>query len=99
MFDAFLIIGIIILTVVLSYQFIKHLRYRSAEREITEWVRGYKRRCTGNNRFIVTRETLQDSFREYDSNVIDHVFNKLIANNMIQQDPMDQEWCIRNTGM
>lgn len=69
--------------------------YRKAKRDIAEYVEGYKRLCRGNNRFVVTVETLQDSFREYDTPTIKKVWLDLINRRLIQQDPMDNEWCIR----
>lgn len=63
--------------------------------DVREYMLGYRRRCRGNNRFVVTKETLQDVFREYDSNMIDKMWLKLVEERIIQQDPMDNEWCIR----
>lgn len=69
--------------------------YRKARKEIFEFVDSYKKRCTGNNRFVVTVETLQDSFREYNTNVIEKVWQELIDKRMIVSDPQDQVWCVR----
>ena len=70
------------------------LDYRKARTEITEFVKGYKHRCNGSNRFVVTVPSLQDSFREYDTVIIERVWRELIKNHIIEQDPMDNEWCI-----
>lgn len=69
--------------------------YRRAKIEIESYVKAYKRRCTGNNRFEVTVETLQDVFREYDTKVINRVWLELIDGKLVVQDPYDQTWCIR----
>lgn len=71
------------------------LDYREARAEITEFVKGYKHRCNGSNRFVVTVQALQDSFREYDTVTVERVWRDLVKNHIIQQDPMDNEWCIR----
>lgn len=69
--------------------------YRRAKKEVTPWVESYKARCRGNNRFVVTVADLQDSFREYDTDTLKKVWNHLVEEKIIQQDPMDNEWCIR----
>jgi len=69
--------------------------YRKAKKEIVSFVKSYKRRCRGNNRFLVTVESLQDSFREYDAKVIEKVWLELIRLRLIEQDPQDNEWCVR----
>lgn len=71
------------------------LQYRRARKEIFEFVKARKRRCTGNNRFLVTVEALQDSFRIYNTNIILNVWLDLVKERVIEQDPQDQEWCIR----
>lgn len=71
------------------------LTYRKAKGEIFAFVESYKKRCTGNNRFVVTVATLQDSFREYDTKVIEKVWHNLIDERRIVIDPQDNEWCIR----
>lgn len=69
--------------------------YRQARKEIFEFVKSYKRRCTGNNRFVVTVETLQNSFRKYNTNVILNVWLELVNERVIEIDSQDGEWCIR----
>jgi hypothetical protein len=71
------------------------LAYRRAKRDIFAFVESYKRKCTGNNRYVVTVESLQDSFREYNTPVIRRVWLDLIATHMIEPDPQDQVWCVR----
>lgn len=73
----------------------KWLEYRKAKSAIIPWVESYKKRCTAQNRFVVTVETLQDSFREFDTPTIERVWKILIDKRAIQQDPIDNEWCIR----
>ena len=69
--------------------------YNKAKKEIIPFVESYKKRCTGNNRFVVTKESLQDSFREYDIRTIEKVWLELIRLRLIQVDSQDQEWCIK----
>ena len=69
--------------------------YRKVRSEIFEYVKGHKRLCTGNNRFVVTVTTLQDVFREYDTEVIEKVWIELVEEHLVQLDPQDNEWCIR----
>ena len=69
--------------------------YRKAKKEIIAYVKSYKRRCSSNNRFIVTVESLQDSFREYDVRTIEKVWLELIRLRLIEEDPKDNEWCVR----
>ena len=71
------------------------LEYRQAKKEIFEFVKSYKRRCAGNNRFIVTTESLQDSFRRYNTTIITNVWLDLVNERVIEQDPYDGEWVIR----
>jgi len=69
--------------------------YHKAEKEIIAFIQSYRKRCTGNNRFIVTVESLQDSFREYDVRTIEKVWLELIRLRLIEEDPQDKEWCVR----
>ena len=69
--------------------------YRKAKKEIIAYVQSYKKRCTSNNRFVVTVESLQDSFREYDVQTIEKVWLDLVNSRIIERDPKDQEWCVR----
>jgi hypothetical protein len=71
------------------------LEYREAKNEIFTFVKSYRRLCTGNNRFIVTTETLQDSFRKYNIELITKVWLDLVNEHVIEQDQQDKEWCIR----
>lgn len=71
------------------------LAYRRAKRDIFAFVESYKRKCTGNNRFVVTVESLQDSFREYNTSVVTKVWLDLIEKRIIETDPQDQVWCVR----
>jgi hypothetical protein len=72
-------------------------RYRKAKKLIFDYVKSYKRLCTGNNRFVVTVPVLQDVFREFNTDVIEKVWRDLVIEKIIQEDPMDGEWCIRKT--
>ena len=69
--------------------------YRKAKKEIIAYVQSYKRRCNGNNRFVVTVESLQDCFREYDVRTIEKVWLELIRLRLIEEDIQDNEWCVR----
>ncbi len=71
------------------------LDYRQARKDIFAFVKSYKRRCTGNNRFIVTVEVLQDTFREYNTDTITRVWLDLVTEHVVQTDPQDNEWCVR----
>lgn len=73
----------------------KNSDLKQARTEIFAYVESYKRKCTGNNRFVVTVPTLQDAFREYDTKTINKVWLELIKERVIVQDPEDHEWCIR----
>jgi uncharacterized protein YpmB len=69
--------------------------YHKAKKEIIAFVQSHKKRCTGNNRFIVTVESLQNSFVEYDVKTIEKVWLELIRLRLIEEDPQDQVWCVR----
>lgn len=71
------------------------LDYRRARKEVIPWVQSYKARCRGNNRFVVTVPDLQDAFREYGTDTLEKVWKDLVNQKIIQQDPMDNEWCVR----
>jgi hypothetical protein len=98
MIDFFLLF----LIVVVSWFLLPHMKktvqdffFNRKMKDVREHILGYKRRCTKENRFVVTKETLQDVFREYDSETIDRMWLQLVNERIIEQDPMDNEWCIR----
>lgn len=73
-----------------------YLRYRKAKREIYAIViNNYKARATGQNRFVVTIETLKASFPDYEEKIIQRVWFELIHDKVIAQHPMDNEWGIQ----
>ena len=89
-----IISGLMLLAVCIGwYQKVRH--YQKAKCEIFKYVKSYKIRCAGANRFVVTVSDLQDAFREYDTITIEKVHEELIQHNLISRDPMDQEWCVR----
>ena len=90
-----IVAGIMIVVYTYVYGVKDWLEYRKARKEIFAFVKSYKRRCTGANRFIVTVEVLQDSFREYNSTTILNVWMELVNERVIEQDKQDQEWCVR----
>jgi hypothetical protein len=95
---AWIIIGVVIVLATghIYIHVIKDwLEYREAKKDIFTFVISYKRRCTAQNRFVVTVESLQDSFREYNTKVITKVWLDLVNERVIEQDLQDQEWCIR----
>lgn len=69
--------------------------YEKAKDDIFVYVKAYKKKCRGNNRFVVTVETLQDVFREYDTKTINRVWLDLIQDKIIEIDPYDGVWCVR----
>lgn len=71
------------------------MEYRQAKKEIFAFVKSYKPRCTGNNRFEVSAEILQDSFRGYNTIIISKVWLELVHERIIEQDKQDNTWCIR----
>jgi hypothetical protein len=73
----------------------KYQEYNEAREEIFSYVKAYKRKCTGANRFEVTIPTLQDAFREYDTDLINRIWLELVGERIIEQDPQDNTWCIR----
>jgi hypothetical protein len=74
---------------------VKKRRVDRLYKEAESYVISYAWRCVGNNRFVVTPETLQNAFREYDMNEIRKVWVRLVDNHVIEQDPLDGEWCVR----
>lgn len=90
-----IIICIIVFVILYMYIFRYWFDYRKAKKEIIPYVQSYKRRCTGVNKFEVTVQSLQDSFREYDVKTIEKVWLDLVNAKVIERDPMDNEWCVR----
>lgn len=93
-----LVLGVICIMVVVYvyiFGFKDKSDYKKARVAIFAFVGAYKKRCNGNNRFVVTIETLQDSFREYDTTTITNVWLELIKERVIEQDLQDNEWCVR----
>jgi Tfp pilus assembly protein PilE len=90
-------VAIIAVVFIVAYRayYKKYGEYKEAREQIFEFVKSYKRKCTGANRFVVTVPTLQDSFREYDTELINKVWLELAAEHVIEQDPQDNSWCIR----
>lgn len=90
-------VAIIAVVSILGYRayYKKYGEYKEARENIFEYVKKYKQRCTGSNRFEVTVETLQDSFREYETELINKVWLELVEERVIEQDAQDHTWCIR----
>lgn len=90
---------VLAIVIVMVYAYVTVIRdwldYRQARKEIFAFVKSYKRRCSGANRFVVTVETLQDSFRTYSTSIILNVWLELVKERVIEIDKEDQEWCIR----
>lgn len=90
------VIGLVLVLIVIYVYFIKgESEYNKAKKEIIPFIESYRKRVSGNNRFVVTQESLQDSFREYDIETIKKVWMDLIEMKLIEKDVMDGEWCIR----
>ncbi len=89
------IVVVVISYAVWSWVIADWWQYRKARKEILTYVKTYKSRCTQVNRFVVTVPELQNIFREYDTSVIERVWQDLVKLHIISQDPMDNEWCIR----
>lgn len=90
-----IVIGIMIVVYTYVYGIKDWLEYRQARKEIFTFVKSYKRRCTGSNRFVVTQETLQNSFRTYNSTIILNVWMDLVNERVIELDAQDSEWVIK----
>lgn len=82
-------------SVVYIYKKWQFNKYEIARSNVFEYVKSYKRRCTGNNRFVVTVVELQDAFREYETPLLEKIHLELINNRIIEKDPMDGEWVVR----
>lgn len=93
-----LTVSTIVVVVVVGYFWLlaDWLEYRKAKKEIFEYAKQYKDRCTGGaNRFVVTVEILQSVFIEYDISTIHKVWLELVNERIVEQDPLDKTWCIR----
>lgn len=91
---------VVVLSGVFIYIFVlkdKH-EYKKAKAEIFPFVESYKRKCTGNNRFVVTVNSLQNAFRSYETKIINKVWLDLVKERVIEKDPMDDEWCVKKHG-
>ena len=86
--------GLMLLAVCVGW-YRKIRQYQIAKVEIFNYVKAYKGRCTGMNRFLVSESELQNVFREYNIDTIEKVFQELINHRIIERDPTDQEWCVR----
>lgn len=74
---------------------IRDKEYKKAKKEIFNYVKLYKRRCTGVNVFPVTVYILQNIFREYDTETIEKVHKDLVKENVIRWDMIYSDWCIK----
>jgi len=93
---ASILASVIVVAFVYFYWLEKWFMYRKAKKEIFNYARKYKDRCTGGaNRFVVTVDELQGIFIEYDTEVINKVWLDLIDQRIVEQDPLDKTWCIR----
>jgi hypothetical protein len=91
-----LVFGIAIVLGIIWYIGFKDWYVRKeAKKDIFAYVESYRKRCTGNNRFLVNVEILQDAFREYDTPTINLIWLQLINEHVIEKDPNDDEWCVR----
>lgn len=90
-----IVVGMVVMCVTLYRVMAPYAKYKKAKKEIFAFVKEHKTKCTGNNRFVVTEESLQFSFREYDKDIILNVWLDLINEHVIVMDPEDQVWCIR----
>lgn len=90
-----ILVGVLAIVAFMGVWWVNKRAYKKAKNEIFDYVKSYKRLCTENNRFIVTPSELQNAFREYDILLINRVFQELINEKIISQDPMDQEWSVR----
>ena len=81
--------------VIYIYWWSDKTEYKKAKKEIFEYVKARKSRCSGANRFVVTVPVLQEVFPEFETKIIDKVWQDLVSDRVIQQDPQDQEWCLR----
>ena len=91
----FLLIGVVVCVLGYIYVVKNKMEYSKAREEIFIYVKSYKRRVTGSNRFEVSVEALQDVFREYETEIINKVWLELIKERVIEQDPNDNVWCVR----
>lgn len=70
------------------------LQYRKAKRDVYAIMMSYKARTTGQNRFIVTVETLSQVFPDYDRQVLSRIWLELVHEKIVRQDVIDNEWVI-----
>lgn len=73
----------------------KRRKYQKVKDDIFNYVKSYKNRCTGHNKFVISVEILQDIFREYDTETIERVFRDLINEKVLSQNEFDKDWCIQ----
>lgn len=85
---------VIVVGLVSTFYLIKIRNYRKAKDEIFTYVKSFKHRCKGESRFVVTVETLQDAFREYETPLIEKVWLELVKEKVIVQHPLDNEWSL-----
>lgn len=71
------------------------LEYRKAHNDIYGVMVLYRQRTTGQNRFIITTETLRESFPDYDEEVITRVWLELVKDRIIEKHSIDNEWGIQ----
>lgn len=55
----------------------------------------YKARCNEVNRFVINEKELKKVYPSSSESVIREVWKQLIAERLVDRDPMDGEWCIR----
>jgi hypothetical protein len=93
-----ILIGLVSLAFVYVFVIKDEHEYKKAKADIFPFVESYKKKCTGMNRFVVTVPELQNVFREYETKIIKRVWLDLIKERVIEQDPLDDEWCVRKHG-
>ena len=63
--------------------------------EIEEWLDEYKRRTTGNNRFLLDVYMLQEAFPEYSRKTVRLAWKEMVQMGWVQEDFIDKAWIVK----
>lgn len=95
-----IVLGILCPVVLIVVIFIvKYIMWKRAidqmRLDVEDWIAEYKRKMTGNNRFVIDLNILQEAFPEYSQAIVRQVWREMVASNVVQEDPMDKALIIR----
>lgn len=90
-----LTVALFITSIWVAWQAWLWMRANAMHGEVVDWLRDYRRRLTGGNRFVINELLLRSHFPEYGHAVVSKVWRRIKDEQLIVIDDKDGEWCIK----